>query len=1096
MVHILLDLLIFSMRSIKGILGVVLLFVLSVSYSQTIVEKNGKLKVIGLQLSNSAGNPVQLRGMSSHGLQWYGSCVTQSSIKTQVDDWGIDIFRIAMYVEEGGYNVDPNANKARIEEIVQWCTDLGIYVMIDWHILADGNPNQNKTAALDFFNYFSNLYKDYDNVLYEICNEPNGNGDNAWSGVIKPYAEDVIDVIRANDPNAIVMVGTPKWSSKPGDPGDDPITGERGKNVMYSFHFYAGSHYTQAYVNNALTKVPVFVTEWGTSHYSGEGGNDYVNAQKWLDLFSGQNDAHVLVSWCNWSYADKDETSGALFPGACGNGNWNNVSESGVFVKNAILNPADVFITQLSSLPVFVIEPQDVLAGKFSTVKLRAKAIANGEITYIWKKNNAVLADEKDSVLVINDFNSDKEGLYSVVAVVNNQSVESSKAQLTLSDQAPFNSTPFQLPGRLEAEDYDLGGAYAGYRDLTEGNSGNAYRQDDVDIQETDDTEGEFNIGWVEDNEYLNYTVEFVDAGLYTIVFRVASNVESGNVYLEIDGNVMTPITPVPNTNGTQNWTDLIIDDVLVTAGVHELRLTAENGGFGINYIDFELKGIVDCAGQLNGTATVDDCGVCGGDNTSCIDCFGVINGGAVEDNCGVCGGDGSTCKDCDGVFGGGAMLDECGICSGGQTGIEPNSICTDCNGDMNGTAAIDACGVCSGGLTGIITNSSCKDCEGVMDGNAILDDCGICTGGTTGIEFNEACKDCEGVLNGDAVVDDCGVCNGNNTSCSGDLTPFKGIRQVIPTRIEAEDYDAGGANTAYYDSDGGNNGNKYRNDNVDIDVNDNGGFAVGWLANNEWLKYSVEIKYSGPYTVIVRSGTPDGGKNYDVSIDNNVIIDGGEASNTGSYSAFATKEYAGINLTAGNAVLEFYSHADGFNLDWMEFVPEFTVDCKGIKNGTSVIDDCGICGGDNTLCKDCAGVVDGTAYVDNCGVCVAGTTNEVPCQIDCNGDWGGTAQLDVCKICSGGQTGRTPETDTDKCVTSFGQSFEDLSILPNPFSSVLNISLEGEFIYRVYTADGVVVLSGSASHDLSFGESLSRGHYILEVISKGTAISQSIIKQ
>ena len=84
-----------------------------------------------------------------------------------------------------------------------------MYVIIDWHILHDLDPNVYKEDAKDFFNEMSAKYADYDNVIYEICNEPNG-GTN-WNSV-KNYANEIIPVIRANDSDAIIIVGTPNWS--------------------------------------------------------------------------------------------------------------------------------------------------------------------------------------------------------------------------------------------------------------------------------------------------------------------------------------------------------------------------------------------------------------------------------------------------------------------------------------------------------------------------------------------------------------------------------------------------------------------------------------------------------------------------------------------------------------------------------------------------------------------------------------------------------------------------------------------------------------------------------------------------------------------
>lgn len=153
-----------------------------------------------------------------------------------------------------------------------------------------------------------------------------------------------------------------------------------------------------------------------------------------------------------------------------------------------------------------------------------------------------------------------------------------------------------------------------------------------------------------------------------------------------------------------------------------------------------------DCAGVTCGTAVLDQCGVCGGDNASCLDCAGVPNGAALIDSCGVCGGDNSTCMDCRGVPNGSATVDACGVCGG------DGSSCAGCDGVPNSGQVLDMCGVCGG------DNSSCKDCSGVPNGSAEIDACGVCGGASN------TCLDCKGVPNGSAQVDACGVCGGNIT--------------------------------------------------------------------------------------------------------------------------------------------------------------------------------------------------------------------------------------------------------------------------------------------------------------------------------------------
>ncbi|MDP4181621.1 MAG: cellulase family glycosylhydrolase [Bacillota bacterium] len=295
----------------------------------SVVAANGQLKVVGSQLCNSSGQPIQLKGMSTHGLQWFGSFANANSIKWIRDDWGATVIRAAMYTAEGGYISNPTTSKNKVKEIVQAAIDLGIYVIIDWHILSDNDPNLYKQQAKDFFKEMSALYGSYPNVLYEICNEPNGGV--TWSQNIKPYAQEVIPVIRANDPDGVIIVGTSTWSQDIDAAADNKLT---FSNVMYTCHFYAGTHgqSLRDKIDYAMSKgAAIFVTEWGTSDASGNGGPYLTDSKTWLDFLASRK-----ISWANWSLCDKSEASAALNPGASVNGGWtdSNLSASGKFVKS------------------------------------------------------------------------------------------------------------------------------------------------------------------------------------------------------------------------------------------------------------------------------------------------------------------------------------------------------------------------------------------------------------------------------------------------------------------------------------------------------------------------------------------------------------------------------------------------------------------------------------------------------------------------------------------------------------------------------------------------------------------------------------------
>jgi len=325
-------------RLLAGCLAI-LVTVSAFGQSPTPLAANGRLQVLNKQLCSESGRAIQLRGMSSHGLQWFDQCYNQASVQALASQWGADVFRAAMYVDEGGYLSNPTGLTAKMNQIVDWSAQAGMYCIIDWHILNPGNPNDRLEPAKTFFRQMAQTHAGKKHVIYELCNEPNGV---TWDQ-IKTYADQIIPIIRQYDPQALILVGTPNWCQRPQDVLANPLSAANAYNVLYTVHFYAGSHYFQQDIKNISAQLPLFVSEWGTSNYSGNGGADYTNAQAWIDLMAGQNPAGQKISWCNWSFADKDESSAALNPGACSSQNWNNTSTSGTWVKNHILRPADDF---------------------------------------------------------------------------------------------------------------------------------------------------------------------------------------------------------------------------------------------------------------------------------------------------------------------------------------------------------------------------------------------------------------------------------------------------------------------------------------------------------------------------------------------------------------------------------------------------------------------------------------------------------------------------------------------------------------------------------------------------------------------------------
>ncbi|MFE0149704.1 cellulase family glycosylhydrolase [Nonomuraea sp. NPDC059007] len=309
----------------------------------TPVEANGQLRVCGLKLCNENGKQIQLRGMSSHGIQWHYDCLNTASLNALADDWKSDVLRISMYIQEGGYDTNPRAFTDRVHNLIEQATSRGMYAIVDWHMLNPGDPfaQNNLNKAKTFFTEIAQRHNNKKNLLYEVMNEPSGV---AWSR-IRDYAHQIIPVIRANDPESTILVGTRAWSSLGVSEGSDeseiisnPVN---ATNIMYTFHFYAASHGSNylSTLSRAADRLPMFVTEFGTQTSSGGGGNNFTRSQQYIDLM-----AQKKISWVNWNFSD-DPLSGAVFTeGTCPGGPFTGTSrlkEAGRWIRDQVRLPDD-----------------------------------------------------------------------------------------------------------------------------------------------------------------------------------------------------------------------------------------------------------------------------------------------------------------------------------------------------------------------------------------------------------------------------------------------------------------------------------------------------------------------------------------------------------------------------------------------------------------------------------------------------------------------------------------------------------------------------------------------------------------------------------
>jgi endoglucanase len=313
----------------------VMLFAISAGWSQTPVQKYGQLKVQGNKILDQNNSPAQLRGMSLFWSQWIGKYYNYNAVKWLRDDWCSNVVRAAMAVDNDGYATYPDEEKAKVFAVVDAAIQLGIYVIVDFHV---HEANLYKTEAKTFFAEVAQKYGNHPNIIYEIWNEPL---DVSWSGVIKPYHNEVVATIRQYDPDNIIICGTRLWSQRVDEAANDPVT---GTNIAYTLHYYANTHGQtyRDYCSTALGKnAAVFVTEYGTCSADGGGTVNVGESNNWWTYL----DQHK-ISYCNWSLADKVEAASALKPNASINGNWisSDLTTSGTLVRNYYKSKCDFTI--------------------------------------------------------------------------------------------------------------------------------------------------------------------------------------------------------------------------------------------------------------------------------------------------------------------------------------------------------------------------------------------------------------------------------------------------------------------------------------------------------------------------------------------------------------------------------------------------------------------------------------------------------------------------------------------------------------------------------------------------------------------------------
>jgi hypothetical protein len=212
-----------------------------------------------------------------------------------------------------------------------------------------------------------------------------------------------------------------------------------------------------------------------------------------------------------------------------------------------------------------------------------------GEISFNWDFGQFGSSSAEDTTVTF-----DEIGTFWVYLTVTNEESQSASDSVLIEvreNGSGFNGTPFVVPGRIEAEDYDLGGEGIAYHDVDENNIGLAYRPDEgVDIEGA--SGGGFDVYWIVDGEWIEYTFEVEEDGNYIFTPFVSTVPGFGYFHLYVDNEDISGRKNVSGTGGWQSWSPIEIDEIYLEAGVHRMRFefgsdSDKNGWLlSLNYTD------------------------------------------------------------------------------------------------------------------------------------------------------------------------------------------------------------------------------------------------------------------------------------------------------------------------------------------------------------------------------------------------------------------------------------------------------------------------------------------------------------------------------
>ena len=488
--------------------------------------------------------------------KWLENHVTKADIDS-LSSWGFNSVRLPMHynlftlpIEEEsieGENTWLTKGFTIIDELLQWCEENEVYLILDLHAapggqganaaISDYNPdlpslweselNKNKTIAL--WKKLAERYKDEEWIGgYDLLNEVNWEMENDNEELLNLY-KDITTEIRAVDNNHIIFIEGNGFAND-----FNGLTPPWDDNMVYSFHKYWSENTTES---------------------------------------------------IQWVLDIREENNVPLWMGEAG-------ENSNVWFTDAI----ELFETNDIGWSWWPMKRIETIVGPYSI------DFTDGykKILSYWRGEIEKPSSDEAFSIMIDLANKTNSNLCTYQKDVPDAQIRQIKTNETI----PYAS--HQIPGVIYMSDYDLGRSGIAYYDVDSANyqqssgyfqawnSGWVYRNDGVDIEKNTDTVNSngFHIGFINKGEWINYTLIVSETGVYSMDARIASIEDGGEFLVEMDGEGVTRSLSIESSGAWDQFITQSFNDIFLEEGKQTLTIKFDGKkAFNVSSLEFNKTG-------------------------------------------------------------------------------------------------------------------------------------------------------------------------------------------------------------------------------------------------------------------------------------------------------------------------------------------------------------------------------------------------------------------------------------------------------------------------------------------------------------------------